>query len=354
MPRKSARAALILSFEQRARLTDLAGSRTAPAREVERAKLLLGYADGATITELQRLHRVSRPMIYKCVDRALADGVQMGLKDRNYRPRISEISEEAKAWVIKVSASSPKAYGLRRDAWTIAGLHRFVVKNAEAAGYARLATSSKSTFWRILNASGNKPLGARNSAGAPSAINQRASQTVLMIRREASIQSGQAVLLPPLPSPSKKCGADIDAASANHATLTIIAAIDLQTGHIFAQVESQEGSSQSAALLNEVDRYFPPTVTIRMILDKHSIQICPHTQQFIESRPQRFSYRIASASGSWLNLIENTCTKVLCALLRQVGTGSRDEIREQLLRAIAEVNDTPGRFKVSRLADRAI
>jgi hypothetical protein len=45
MARKSKRAALVLSAEQRAALKDLSASRTAPTREVERAKVLLGYAE---------------------------------------------------------------------------------------------------------------------------------------------------------------------------------------------------------------------------------------------------------------------------------------------------------------------
>ena len=72
MAGKSKRAALVLTQEQRTRLEELAGSRTAPAREVERAKVLVGYADGASMTGLQRQLGVGRPMIYRCIDKALA------------------------------------------------------------------------------------------------------------------------------------------------------------------------------------------------------------------------------------------------------------------------------------------
>ena len=70
MARKSKRAALVLTPEQTTTLKELAGSRTAPAREVERAKVLLGYAAGTSITELQRQLGFSRPMIYRSVDKA--------------------------------------------------------------------------------------------------------------------------------------------------------------------------------------------------------------------------------------------------------------------------------------------
>jgi hypothetical protein len=49
--RKTKRAVWVLTDEQRVKLKELAGSRTLPIREVERAKILLGYAEGASITD---------------------------------------------------------------------------------------------------------------------------------------------------------------------------------------------------------------------------------------------------------------------------------------------------------------
>jgi transposase len=132
MARKSERPPLVLTPEQRAKLQELSASRVAPAREVERAKVMLGYADGVSITELQRRLGFSRPMIYRCVDKALAAGVQMGLKDKYHRPHEPEISDEAKACVVSIACTKPKDHG-------------------QAAGFPRLANSGKSTVWRILN-----------------------------------------------------------------------------------------------------------------------------------------------------------------------------------------------------------
>jgi DNA invertase Pin-like site-specific DNA recombinase len=74
MARRTGRAALTLSNEHRAMLNELAGSRTSPAREVERARVLLAYADGQSPPQIQRALGTSRPTIYKCIDKALAAG----------------------------------------------------------------------------------------------------------------------------------------------------------------------------------------------------------------------------------------------------------------------------------------
>ncbi len=145
MARKTKRAALLLTGEQRAMLTDLAGSRTAPIREVERATILLGYVDGASISELMRRVGVGRPMIYKCIDKALATGVGAGLKDAYHRPHEPEITNEAKAWVVSIACTKPKDHGLAAELWSISALARFVSERAAAAGHPRLAPAGKST-----------------------------------------------------------------------------------------------------------------------------------------------------------------------------------------------------------------
>ena len=157
MARKSGRAALMLEPDQRKMLEGLAASRTSPVREVERAKVLLGYAAGTSITQLQRQLGLSRPMIYRCVDKALAAGVQAGLKDKYHRPHAPEITDEAKAWVVSIACTKPKEHGLACELWSIAALARFVSERAEAAGFARLSGAGKSTIWRILDEHDIKP-----------------------------------------------------------------------------------------------------------------------------------------------------------------------------------------------------
>ena len=108
MARTTQRAPLVLSAEQRALLTERAASRTAPVREVERARLLLCYAEGLSISAIQRQLGLSRPTIYKCIDKTLAAGVPMGLKDAYHRPYAPEITEPAKAWVVSLACAKPK------------------------------------------------------------------------------------------------------------------------------------------------------------------------------------------------------------------------------------------------------
>ncbi len=366
MARKSMRAALVLSPEQRATLKELAASRSAPMREVERAKVMLGYADGASVTELQRQLGFSRPMIYRCLDKALAAGVKMGLKDKYHHPHKREISDEAKAWVVGIACTKPKDHGMAAELWSIAALAKFVSVGAEAAGFARLANAGKSTVWRILNENGIKPhkiccyLEKRDPDFA------RKMQEVLMVYRDVSIYTEGAVhdarpnpvyivsvdekpgvqaigqIAPDLPPVPGKAGAvSRDYEYVLHGTMGILAGIDLHSGHIFANVEDRYRSVEFIGLLKQLDAHYPAEAIIRVVLDNHSAHISKETMAYLSGRPGRFEYVHTPKQGSWLNLTECAFLKMARTSLRHIRVKSSDELKERILRGIAEINAAP-------------
>jgi len=370
MARKSGRAALTLAPEQRKTLEGLAGSRTAPTREVERAKVLLGYAAGTSITELQRELGFSRPMIYRCVDKALAAGVQMGLKDKYHRPHEPEITDAAKAWVVSVACTKPKDHGLAAELWTISALAKFVSEGARAAGFDRLANAGKSTVWRILNENDIKPHKIRYYLEKRDPQFDRKMQEVLMVYRDVSIYSEGAVHdarpnaiytvsvdenpgvqaigltapdLPPVPGKARAVGRDYE--YVRRGTVSILAGIDLHSGQIFANVEDRHRSVEFIALLKRLDEHYPQEAIIRVVLDNHSAHISKETMAYMATRPGRFEYVHTPKHGSWLNLIECAFSKMARTFLRHIRVKSVDELKERILKGIAEFNATPVVFR---------
>jgi len=370
MTRKSGRAALVLTQEQAATLNGLAGSRTAPVREVERAKVLLGYAAGTTITELQRELGVGRPMIYKCIDKALAAGVQMGLKDKYHRPHEAEISDEAKAWVVGIACTKPKDHGLAAELWSISALAKFVSEGAEAAGFARLANAGKSTVWRILDDNDIKPHKIRYYLEKRDPDFDRKMQEVLMVYRDVSLYRQGAIHdartepiytvsvdekpgvhaigltapdLPPVPGKASSVGRDYE--YVRHATVSILAGIDLHSGHIFADVQERHRSVEFIALLKQLDEHYPPEGVIRVVLDNHSAHISKETMAYLSSRPGRFEYVHTPKHGSWLNLIECAFSKMARTFLRHIRVKSKEELKDRILKGIAEINAAPVVFR---------
>ncbi len=370
MARKTSRAALVLTAEQRAMLAELAGSRTAPVREVERAKVLLGYADGLSISDVMRRVGVGRPMIYKCIDKALAAGVAAGLKDAYHRPHEPEITDEAKAWVVSIACTKPKDHGLAAELWSISALAAFVSERAEVAGYPRLAQAGKSTVWRILNEHQIKPHKIRYYLERRDPEFDRKMQDVLMVYRDVSIYSEGAVHdgrqnpiytvsidekpgvqalgltapdLPPAPGKATTVGRDYE--YVRHGTVSILAGIDLHSGHIFAHTEDRHRSVEFIDLLKDIDAYYPPEAIIRVVLDNHSAHISKETMAFLATRPGRFEYVHTPKHGSWLNLIECAFSKMARTFLRHIRVTSVDELKARILKGIDEMNQVPVVFR---------
>ena len=370
MARKSNRPALVLTPEQVVTLKELAASRSAPVREVERARVLLGYASGTTITELQRQLGFDRPRIYRCVDKALAAGVQAGLKDKYHRPHEPEITDEAKAWVVSIACTKPKDNGLAAELWTISGLARFVCAGALAAGFPRLANAGKSTVWRILDENQIKPHKISYYLEKRDPDFDRKMQEVLMVYRDVSTHRADAVHdarlnpiytvsvdekpgvqaigltapdLPPVPGKAPAVGRDYE--YVRRGTVSILAGIDLHSGHIFTNVEDRHRSVEFIGLLKRLDSHYPSEAIIRVVLDNHSAHISKETMAYLATRPGRFEYVHTPKHGSWLNLIECAFSKMARTFLRHIRVDSIDELKARILLGIEEFNASPVVFR---------
>lgn len=108
MPRKSNKAKLNLTVEQKDNLINLSQARTAPLQEVQRSSILLKYADGLGISAIAKELNTTRVTVYKCIVKALSMGIEAALKDIYHRPYEPVITEEAKNWVISLACTKPK------------------------------------------------------------------------------------------------------------------------------------------------------------------------------------------------------------------------------------------------------
>lgn len=102
--------------------------------------------------------------------------------------------------------------------------------------------------------------------------------------------------LPPVPG--KVPGVSRDDEYMRHGTVSILAGIDLHTGHLFARVEDRHRSREFIALLQSIDAYYPPEAIIRVVLGNHSVHISKETMTYLATRPGRFEYVHTPKHGS--------------------------------------------------------
>jgi len=276
---------------------------------------LLRYADGVSISDIHRQIGVSRPSIYKCIDKALASGVQAGLKDAFHSPREPEILDDAKAWIVSLACTKPKDHGLAAELWTLSALASYVASQAESAGYPRLSKAGKTTVWRILNEHDIKPHRIRYYLERRDPEFEQKMREVLMVYQDVSLYPAgatddtrptpiysvsvdekpgvQAIGLtaPDLPPvPGKEATVARDYEYVRHGTLSILAALDLHTGEVIANVEPRHRSCEFIDLLKRLDAHYPPDAMIRVVLDNHSAHISKETMTYLATRPGRFEY----------------------------------------------------------------
>ena len=370
MPGKTRRGELLLTAADRQMLEEMARSRTAAVREAERAKILLAYVEHRSIADVMRRVGVGGSTVYKCIDKALADGVVAGLKDAYHRPHAPEITEEAKAWVVSLACTKPKDHGRAAEVWSISALAEFVSIHAVEAGHPRLAQAGKSTVWRILNERQIRPHKISYYLERRDPDFDRKMEEVLMVYHDVALYQEGAVHdarphpiytvsvdekpgvqalgltapdLPPVPGKAPHLGRDYE--YVRHGTVSILAGIDLHSGHLFGRVEDRHRSVEFIELLKDIDAHYPPEAIIRLVLDNHSAHISKETRAFLATRPGRFAYVHTPKHGSWLNLIECAFSKMARTFLRHIRVSSLDELKARIRQGIDEMNAAPVVFR---------
>jgi transposase len=366
MARASKRPKLVLTVEEKQYVDQLSQSRTAAVREVQRAQILGRYQAGETVSEISRALRMTRKSVLKWIDKALQMGAKTGIRDTPHKPREAVITDDAKAWVVHLACSKPRDLGYAAELWTRSALARHVRKQAVAAGFPALAKAGKATVQRILVAQEIQPHKVRYYLERRDPDFERKMREVLLVYQEVALQNetagtgdgGPIVItvsvdekpgvqaiantapdLPPVAGKHPAVARDHE--YVRHGTWSILAALDLHDGHVTARVEQRHRSVEFIALLKDLDAYYPSDCTIRLVLDNHSAHISRETRAYLATRPNRFKYVLTPTHGSWLNLAETLFGKMARTFLRHIRVRSREELRQRILKGIAEINEMP-------------
>jgi transposase len=114
-----------LTPEERATIEKLARSRTEQARLVERAQIILGLANGEGPSHLAARLRLSRPTVYRWLDRFNQLGLA-GLQDGARSGRPPTYPPEQVAAVIAAALTNPQDLQLPFASWTLDRLQAYL------------------------------------------------------------------------------------------------------------------------------------------------------------------------------------------------------------------------------------
>lgn len=365
MARKTGRAPLRLSDEQRNMLEKASLSMTIPFRERQRAQILLAYSDGAPIASIAAGLRISRQTAYKAIDKALAMGPASGLRDYYHRPREASITEDAKAWVVSLACTKPCEHGYAAEFWSRSLLAKHIREHATEQGHPSLAKAAKATVQRILTEHPIRPHKTAYYLENRDPQFDAVMQEVLVVYNEVNFwnDSEQRDDIPAvvtlsvdekpgvqaigntapdiMPDPKKNSRILREHEYKRHGTVSILAALDLHTGNVIGQVHERHRSQEFIELLMEIDTTYPPEHTIRLVLDQHSAHTSKETMSYLATRPNRFIFVHTPKHGSWLNLIETLFSKMARTFLKGIRVNSTEELKQRIMLGIAEINQQP-------------
>ena len=368
MPFQSTRAELELSDQIRDELTAIAKARTEQASRVERARMLLAYADGETVSAIARQMNTNRPKVERCIDKALQFGAIASLGDLPRKGRQPSITPEARAWVISLACQKPKELGYSYELWTTRLLAEHARRHCEAQGHLSLRKLSRGTVTKILQKADIQPHKIRYylerrdlDFDAKMAQVLHIYKQVHLLRDEGEGASDllaylsydekpgiQAIEnlakdLPPVPGEHSCICRDHQ--YRRHGTVTLMAGIDLVNGHVHGLVTDRHRSREFIEFLKMIDAYYPPEASIRIVLDNHSAHISKETREYLATVPNRFEFTFTPTHGSWLNLIESFFAKMAKTMLRGIRASSKPELKKRIEKYLEELNETPVVFR---------
>ncbi len=358
---------LHLSDSDMAQLKAYSVSRTEPSSMVNRSRIIIDYSSGMSIAEIVRKYDTNRPLVERTVDKAIEFGPITALSDLPRSGRPSEITDEAKAWVISVACQRPTKLGFAAETWTYSALAKYIRKNCTSAGYASLINTGKSFLNNVLSKSNIKPhkisyylekkdpefdikmasvLHVYKEVALINDNNMCANKhTTVSYDEKPGIQAIKniAAQLQPVPNTHSSIGRDYEYKRLG--TISLLAAIDLHTGKIIPLIRDRHRSKEFTEFLQELNNQYPTDWKIRVVLDNHSSHISKETKAFLKTIPDRFEFVFTPKHGSWLNMIEMFFSKITRSFLRHIRVDSKEELIERIYEGIKEINQEPVVFR---------
>ena len=356
-----------LSNEEREYLERQTRARTIQAQTVTRARILLLRADSVSIDAIADKVGINRCSVMLCLKKFKEGGIENALFDAPGRGRNAEITDEEKAWIINIACQKPIDFGYAAETWTYAKLTSHINKTAEAAGYTRLSTIHKSTVHTILDEADIKPHKITYYCENRDPNFDSKMHNVLLVYKQLEMQfdeSGKLIISEDTPihvlSYDEKPGIQAIATTSDDlmpdekhstinrdyeykrlGTLSLLAAIDLQTGEAIPLVRDKYSSTEYIEFLKLLDDKYPKGDKLRIVLDNLKVHTSEATRKYLATVPGRFEFVFTPKHGSWLNMVESFLSKMTRQMLRGIRVKSKEELTNRIYRYFVEINEEP-------------
>jgi transposase len=310
---------LKLTAEQKQDLQRWAQSRTLPAGDVFRARLLLALAEGITYREIARSMKTSTPTVARWKMRFEQHGMA-GLEGRHRGSKPRAATPAVQARVIRRVQQKPS------DGST----HWSCRKLANELGL------SKSTVQRILVQAKLKPHRLERYLASDDAdfeakaadiiglyLDPPQHAAVFCVDEKTAIQALDRLdpVLPMSPGRAERHGFEYY----RHGTLSLYAALDVKTGKVEGKTAKRHTSAEFIAFLSQLLSRARWAKEIHIVLDNLSAHKTKAVEEFLRQHP-KVHFHFTPTYSSWLNQVELWFAKI-----------QRDVIRRGVFTSVADL-----------------
>jgi transposase len=369
MPFESKRPVLELTEDEIKQLNIIRKSRTQPERAVERAKILLAFHEGKSISQIARDLNTNRPKVERVINKAFAFGTYAALEDLPRSGRSRKISASARTWILSLACSKPLDHGYSYELWTQRLLAEHIKKHCIDNGFPELSKISNGTISKILRASNVKPHKISSYLAPIDPEFEPKSAVVLHTYKQVELLQQISKEGKPLdmiiisydekpgiqaignkypnlmPVPGKYATVSRDHEYVRHGTISLLAGIDLLTGTVHYKIFDRHRSVEFIEFLKILDSDYPKHIKIVIILDNVRVHTSKKTLEYLKTVPQRFHFVFTPKHASWLNIIESLFSKMTRSMLRGIRVSSKEELKARISQYIEGMNETPTIFK---------
>ena len=322
----------------RARLERLVRARTTAQRVVERARIVLASAAGASGDAICAQVQVARPTVSRWLDRYDAEGVA-GLevdRPRAGRPKQISVADEA-AIVARTLHTAPPS-----------GTHWSTRLMARATGH------HHATIARIWQAHGLKPHRVKRFklSTDPAFVAKLRDVVGLYLRpperavvfafdEKSQIQALDRTQ-PGLPLKKGRAGT-MTHDYKRHGTTTLFAALDVATGRIVHDCLPKHRHQEFLIFLKQLDGQVASELDLHVILDNYATHKHPKVLRWLARHP-RVHFHFTPTSASWLNLVERFFGELTERQLRRLAVTSVAELTAAITQYTNRRNEHPTPF----------
>jgi transposase len=336
MPRHAPK--LECSEEDRTSLLVIAKNRTADARDVERAKIILACLEGKEIQQVARVLGVSLPTVAKWRQRFALWGLR-GLQDQ-LRPG-KPIKYDA-AFRKRVLALLEQPPPLGMSHW-------------DGPAVAEKLNASVYAVWRVLRREGiylqrrrswcvstDKEFAPKAAEVVGLYLNPPVNAVILSVDEKPSLQ---AIERPCgyIETDSGRVVRALKSTYKRHGTLNLFAALEVGTGQVRTKFTDYKKREDFLSFLDGIMADQPQDKEIHVILDNY----CTHKRNhdWLAKFEGRVQFHFTPTSASWLNQIEIVFSLLQRKTLNGASFKTKDELRKAIEAFIQRHNERAKPFR---------